>query len=153
MRTVRSFLSVLLLLGAASLSAAAAPVATPAGEERVVWHVVRPGDTLEGLSERYLGDHERWPENWRLNPQLVNPHRIEPGERLRLKVAAGGGAPDAVLQRKSNNVDDKLGPLTWSDAIENDLLLDRDGVRTSALSSAELAFSDGARLLVTEDSL
>src|SRR5204863_1254174 len=52
-----------------------------------------------------------------------------------------------------NNVDDKLGPLTWSDAIENDLLLDRDGVRTSALSSAELAFSDGARLLVTEDSL
>lgn len=155
MPCIRPCLSVLALLAAALPAGATEPppAAASSAAERVVWHVVRPGDTLEALSERYLGDHDRWPENWKLNPQVANPHRLEPGERLRLKLSAGGGAPDAVLERKANAVDDKLGPRTWADATENDLLLDRDGVRTSERSSAALLFSDGARLLVTEDSL
>ena len=114
---------------------------------------MRPGDTLEGLSGRYLGNPERWPENWRLNPQVQNPHKLTPGERLRIKIQERPTEPDAVLRRKSRAVDDKLGPRNWVDANENDLLLDRDGVRTGAKSSTELAFNDGARLVVTEDSL
>ncbi len=127
--------------------------AVSARAETIAWHVVRDGDTLEGLSQRYLGQSERWPENWHLNPKLANPHKLTPGTRLQIKVGAGGGGPDALLSRKSQTVDDKLGPLTWSDAVENDLLLDRDGLRTREKSSAELTFDDGARLLVTEDSL
>ncbi|MEO8503653.1 MAG: LysM peptidoglycan-binding domain-containing protein [Acidobacteriota bacterium] len=130
-------------------------VAAPSGsaQEFEAWHIVRPGDTLEGLSGRYLGDPERWPENWRLNPQVQNPHKLTPGERLKIKILERPTEPDAVLRRKSRAVDDKLGPRNWDNATENDLLLDRDGVRTGAKSSTELAFNDGARLVVTEDSL
>ena len=116
------------------------------------WYVVRSGDTLEGIAQRYLGDSQRWQENWRLNPDLRDPHNLRPGQRLRILLRS---IPDegAMLTKKSNRVEDQLPPLQWQEARVNDVLRPRDSVRTFEASSAELRFGDETSLTVSEESL
>ena len=45
-------------------------------------HVVQPSDTLWDISEAYLGTPWVWPSIWDDNRNIVNPHRIEPGDRI-----------------------------------------------------------------------
>ncbi len=48
-------------------------------------YVVRSGDTLRGISERFLRDETRWPEIYELNKDRIsNPDLIIPGQRLEL---------------------------------------------------------------------
>ena len=45
-------------------------------------YVVRPGDTLWDLSGRFLNNPWYWPKVWSFNPEIDNPHWIEPGAVL-----------------------------------------------------------------------
>ncbi|HSS52845.1 MAG TPA: LysM peptidoglycan-binding domain-containing protein, partial [Thermoanaerobaculia bacterium] len=128
-----------------------APQAAPAAGE-IVWHIVRPGETLEQIATRYLGSVQRWKELHQLNPTIADPNRIEPGQRIRLPTVRQA-LPAATLDRLSRQVEDQPSPIAWTDAKLGDILVERDGVRTFGKSSAELRFTDGARLTVTEDSL
>lgn len=47
-------------------------------------YVVKKGDTLWDISEMYLNDPWYWPELWRINEGVANPHLIYPGDRLLL---------------------------------------------------------------------
>ena len=59
-------------------------------------YVVRRGDTLWGISARFLSKPWLWPEIWQANPQVHNPHRIYPGDVLDLSFSNGG--PQLTLE-------------------------------------------------------
>ena len=48
------------------------------------YYTVQKGDTLWDLSQKFSDTPWQWPELWKENNQIANPHRIYPGERIRL---------------------------------------------------------------------
>ncbi|MBD8881760.1 LysM peptidoglycan-binding domain-containing protein [Rhodanobacter sp. 7MK24] len=55
-------------------------------------YTVRRGDTLWGISAKFLAKPWLWPEIWQANPQVRNPHLIYPGDILNLSFINGGPA-------------------------------------------------------------
>jgi hypothetical protein len=47
-------------------------------------YVIKQGDTLWGLSERFIKDPRYWPNMWSKNSQITNPHVIYPGQKVRI---------------------------------------------------------------------
>ena len=45
-------------------------------------YVVKKGDTLWAISNKFLNNPAYWPEIWDKNQKLANPHRIYPGDVL-----------------------------------------------------------------------
>jgi hypothetical protein len=60
---------------------------------------IRPGDTLWTVSQAFFRDPADWPKLWALNPEILNPHWIFPGQVVRLrdsesaKIAPNVGGP------------------------------------------------------------
>ncbi len=139
------------------LAAAAAAQSPPPEVDRSAWetgwHVVRPGDTLEGLAHRFLGSEDHWRELARINPDVANPHFILPGQRVRIFLDRPTPQPSAQIVALSRRVEERPQPVPWRTAGEGDVLLERDSLRTYANSSAGLRFDDGAALTLNADSL
>lgn len=78
--------------------AAAAPFAAAEQEQPTIYTIV-PGDTLWGLSQRFLKDPYYWPELWAANQRKIgNPHFIYPGQKVRvysdrIEIEPAPGAP------------------------------------------------------------
>jgi len=60
------------------------PLAALAQSEEPVIYVIGKGDTLWGLSDRFMKDPYYWPDLWARNPKITNPHLIYPGQRVRI---------------------------------------------------------------------
>lgn len=94
-------------LFAAAALLAAAPLAAQETADTTQVHVVRPGDTLWDLSQRYLGNPYQWPEIFRLNrDRIENPNWIFPRELLLIPGVARDvtAAPVAVAERHGRTV-------------------------------------------------
>ncbi len=76
-----AIISLILLMTPLASRPASAADASALQEGAPDQYVVVPGDTLWGISGRFLKDAWKWPELWRMNQeQLRNPHRIFPGD-------------------------------------------------------------------------
>jgi hypothetical protein len=53
-------------------------------QEEPTIYVIKQGDTLWGLSDRFIKDPHYWPDMWSKNAQITNPHLIYPGQKLRV---------------------------------------------------------------------
>lgn len=93
----RTLLSAAYVLGG-WLLLASATAATPAlSDQPPERYTVVRGDTLWGVAERFLRDPWRWPEIWKGNPGIQNPHLIYPGDVIVLRYV--NGAPELHLER------------------------------------------------------
>ncbi len=79
-------------------------------------YVVKKGDTLWGISARFLKKPWYWPEIWQANPQVRNPHLIYPGDEL---VLAGGhvshGDGSIGPHARATALDEAIPPIELSD--------------------------------------
>jgi hypothetical protein len=124
-------------------------------------YVVKKGDTLWTISNKFLKDSWQWPELWYVNPKVQNPHLIYPGDELYLYFV--DGAPRLA---KAGDESGEAGPGTATEKTPEDVLPPgglgsmAPTIRESALDRAVLAipleairpFLRGPRL-VDEDTL
>ena len=82
-------------------------------------HVVVRGDTLWGISGKFLKEPWRWPEIWNMNrEEIKNPHLIYPGQVVYLD--RSGKTPRLRLGKpvKSGGGTVKLQPHIYSDPVQ-----------------------------------
>ncbi len=97
MRFVRQGLLVVMLGVALTGAAATTDLSQYLRKDHPDVYVVKKGDTLWDISGRFLEKPWLWPEIWRVNPQIENPHLIYPGDRITLQWV--NGQPQLTLER------------------------------------------------------
>lgn len=101
-------------------------------------YVVKKGDTLWDISSVFLEQAWLWPELWRNNTQIENPHLIYPGDILKLRYVDGKPTfevvrdknrltltPDKKVKLKSQTVE-VLPWLRFAPFISNDRIMSAD---------------------------
>lgn len=71
---------------------------------------VQKGDTLWGISRKFIVDPYYWPDLWANNPDIQNPHFIYPGEKLR--IYSGPIVVVGVEEDVAEPVIEEMSPLT-----------------------------------------
>jgi hypothetical protein len=72
-------------------------------------YVVVKGDTLWDISNMYLSQPWLWPQLWRTNVHIINPHLIYPGDELFLRIDENG-QPVIDLVRNGGKTELKISP-------------------------------------------
>lgn len=116
-------------------------------------YTVQTGDTLESIAQKFLGASTRWKELLTSNPDIMNPHFITPGSRIRIVPGQTVNAKRATIQQVFRQVEQMPFPKPWTPASVGGILQERDGVRTFEKSSSELKFDNDSRMIVSEESV
>ncbi len=83
--TLAAFIACIGLLGyAAAVNAQGGIQEHIVETETGVYYIVQPGDTLWDLSQHFSDSPWLWPDLWKENRQINNPHLIYPGDRIKL---------------------------------------------------------------------
>ena len=100
-------------------------------------HIVVKGDTLWGISSKFLKSPWRWPEIWRLNrDQIKNPHWIYPGQVIVLDRDAAGNPRLSILQSGApSGLPEERGTIRLSPQIRAEA---RDSAAISSIPPADI---------------
>lgn len=71
-------------------------------------YVVKKGDTLWDISNIFLSKPWLWPELWRNNTQIANPHLIYPGDTLLLRYENGQAIIELVRDTQTDPTKTRL---------------------------------------------
>lgn len=90
-------------------------------------YVVKTGDTLWELSQKFLGNAWYWPKVWSYNPEIENPHWIYPGNVVRffpsqdeLPAQVEAGAGDDLPAAPAELADVSMGTLHAPGVVDQD---------------------------------
>ena len=75
--------------------------------ESGIYYTIQKGDTLWDLSERFFDSPALWPGLWNENNQIPNPHRIYPGEQIRL-YHQKGVQPVRIIKKVEKPPEEKI---------------------------------------------
>lgn len=141
----------LLLCAAVTLSPALA-LAAPAtlAPNAPDTYTVKRGDTLWGISGRFLQQPWRWPEVWRVNrDQIRNPHLIYPGQVIVLDRSG----PYLSIGRHIG--DGKLSPKVYSESLDSAIpsipMADIEAFLTRPLVFQEEDIGEAGTVIATEN--
>jgi hypothetical protein len=95
-------------------------------------YVVVKGDTLWGISGRFLDRPWQWPTIWHANPQIENPHLIYPGDVVSLVYV--DGVPQLRLRRGGTDTDTDTDTVRLSPSIR---VTQRDAISAIPFKSIE----------------
>ena len=86
--------------------------AAAAEQDEPTIYVIKQGDTLWGLSERFIKDPNYWPNMWSNNSQITNPHVIYPGQKVRV-------FPDRLefVPKEESKAQKSVAPVTASETL------------------------------------
>ncbi|MBN2427341.1 MAG: LysM peptidoglycan-binding domain-containing protein [Deltaproteobacteria bacterium] len=120
-----------------------------AGKSVPKTYIIKKGDTLWGVSERFLKDPQYWPNLWSYNEFVTNPHLIFPGQ----KITIYDGRTLVVGEQKT-----APGQGTWEQTIDSDVITvktmgEPEGFITSDELDASGVLVDATdnRILLTKD--
>jgi len=117
---------------------------------------VMPGDTLHGISEKYLQDPSRWPEIYKYNESLIkNPDLILPAMTIMVPVELVKVylRPAKMIFFQNDVRAMRRGEAEWLRAKLDMELYDEDTVRTLVRSYAKVDFPTGEVLRIGENSM
>lgn len=62
-------------------------------------YIIKEGDTLSDISQRFYGNSFYWPRLWESNPHIDDPHSIRPGDKISIFQAIASAPGDYGLHR------------------------------------------------------
>lgn len=147
---MKRIISALLLAFAASTAPAADPAPLQVADNAPASHIVVPGDTLWGISGKFLKEPWRWPEIWRMNKeQIKNPHLIYPSDVIVLDRDANG---NPLLRIAGEN---RLQPKIYSEPVQQTIPSIPPNVIEPFISEPliveDITVNDGARIVAMQE--
>jgi len=113
-----------------------------------VYYTVQQGDTLWDVSKRFSDSPWLWPELWKENRHIANPHVINPGERLRLFY---NKETDLIVEAKQKPEENKVIAQAKETSKKNVIYYNYPAIDSIGFIRKELVAPNGSIFKVKDD--